>query len=340
MAKSFMNKAKNLKQVDEIWEIAARPTRTWVESRGGDPYRPWLVMAVSRDDKIIHHSMYPKKPTAFEVAEALFKAMLRPSLGAGKKRRPATIVTDDEKLLEELAPKLSEIQINSKNAPSLPYLNAAFKELTSMINDDDLIAPLLSISGVTIPLLAKVFKASAAYYRLAPWEMLLPDEFAIEIRYPADGKARYAVVIGRAGESFGLSVNDTLDDLRQMISNSQMGKMRSGNYSVLSCTYEAPYYLAFDDLDAIEKYGWDIPNEKAYPSITRHSPKSDLQAPTKEDIFWLETVLPVLTNFFANHFDAKEFYESFGEVEFEYTAKVQTLGRKESVLIKLPINIY
>lgn len=340
MAKSLMNKAKNLKQVDETWEVAVRPARTWVESRGGEPYRPWQVFVVSKNDRIVRHDMYPKKPTAFEVAETLFKAMLRPAFGAGSKRRPSIIVVDDEKLLEDLATKLSEINIESKKSPSLPYLNAIQKEMNSMLNKDEEMGSLLSIPGVTIPLLTKVFEASAAYYRLAPWKMLREDEFAIEVRYPADGEARYAVVIGRAGESFGLSVNDTLDDLYQMIENTQTGKMRSGNYSVLSCAYESPYYLAFDDLDAIEKYGWEIPNEKAYPSITRYSPKTDLQPPTKEDIFWLEAVLPVLTEFFKNHFNAEEFFRDFGKVEFEYTATVKTLRGKESVLITLPIEIY
>lgn len=339
MTKSSINKVRNLKQKEETWEIAVQAAQTWIEPTKGDPYRPWYVLIMSTDDKIVRHDMYPKKPTTHEISESLFKAMRRPMLGAGSKRRPTTVLFDDERFFDEISPILSEIGIESKKQHTLFYSNAALKALDAKLNDDDM-GSLLSISGVTVPLLAKVFEAAATYYRLAPWEMLPEEEFAIEIRYPADGKARYAVVIGRAGESFGLSVSDTLDDLKQMIAKAQSNTIYSGDYSALSFTYESAFYLAFEDLDAIEKYDWDIPNEKAYPSILRFNPKKGLLLPGKEDIFWLEAVLPALNEFFGKNFDADEFFLSFGEKEQKYKIEVQTLGGKESVFIKLPVMVY
>ncbi len=131
-----------------------------------------------------------------------------------------------------------------------------------------------------------------------------------------------------------------LDDLRQLIFNAQNNTMFSGDYSALSFTYEGASYLAFEDLDAIEKYEWDIPDTKAYPSILRFNPKTDIHLPRKEDIFWLEGVLPALNEFFDKYFDADEFFLNFGEKEQEYRAEVQTLGGKESVYIKLPVKVY
>ena len=340
MAKSSINKIRNLKQQDEAWEVAVHAARTWIEPPKGDPYRPWYVFIMSVEDKIIRYDRYPKKPTAHEVLESLFKAMRRPMLGAGKKRRPSIVLFDNEAFYKEISPMLSEISIESKKQNSLPYSYAALKTLDERMRHEDDLKSLLSIPGVTVPLLARIFEATAAYYRLAPWEMLQEEEFAIEIRYPAEGKARYAVVIGRAGESFGLSVNDSLEDLKQLIASSSSQGMLSGDYSVLSFTYESPFYLAFEDLDAIEKYGWDIPNEKAYPSILRFNPKKGLLLPGKEDIFWLEAVLSALNEFFGKHFDADEFFLSFGEKEQKYKFEVQTLGGKKSVLIKLPVMVY
>ena len=340
MAKSSINKVRNLKQKEETWDVIVRPARTWVESRNKDPYRPWYILVMSDDNKIVRHDMLQNNPTTHELSESIFRAMRRPMMGAGRKRRPTRILFDNEKLHNELSPILTGINIESEKRLSLPNANALLDDLDAKLGADENMKPMLSISGVTVPLMAKIFETAAAYYRLAPWERLPEEEFAIEIRYPVDAEARYAIVIGRAGESFGLSVNDTLDDLRQLISKAQSNAMFSGDYSVLSFTYEKAFHLSFKDLDAIEKYGWDIPDESAYPSILRFNPKTDIVLPNQKDMYWLEGALPALTDFFDKHFNANEFFMSFGKKEFERIIEVQTLSGMEKVSIKLPAKVY
>ena len=209
MAKSSINKVRNLKQKEETWEVVLRPARTWIESKNRNPYRPWYILVMSDNDKIVRHDMLQVKPSTHELSESIFRAMRRPMMGAGRKRRPTRILFDNEELYNEISPMLKGINIESEKKLSLPNANALLDDLDAKFGASEDKRSMLAVSGVTVPLMAKIFEATAAYYRLAPWEMLPEEEFAIEIRYPADAEARYAIVIGRAGESFGLSVNDT-----------------------------------------------------------------------------------------------------------------------------------
>ncbi len=339
MAKSSINKVRNLKQKDEIWDVAVRPARTWIKSRENDPYRPWYTLVVSDDDRIIRHDIGKDKPSAEEILESLFKAMRRPMMGAGRKRRPVKVLFDDKELYDELSPVLTEIGVKAEKKTTLIYANALRKELDRRFSKDDDVASLIKIPGVTVPLLNKIFKAAAAYYRLAPWELIPPEEFAMEIRYPAEAEPRYAIIIGRGGESLGLSINDSLDDLKAFMEHARFNKSISSKFSTISFTFEGNFLLSFDDLDAIETYGWDIPNERAYPSIMRYSPEDKLFSPTSKDIYWLEGALPAITEFFTYDYDSDEFFANFGETQIEYNTIVHTLGGVEHVIITLPILI-
>ena len=41
----------------------------------------------------------------------------------------------------------------------------------------------------------------------------------IEVCYPANGRARYALVLGSGGETYGLSLYDLAKDVRQVVTN-------------------------------------------------------------------------------------------------------------------------
>ncbi len=339
MAKSSINKVRNLKQKNETWEVAVRPARTWVESRKSDPYRPWYVLVISDDEKILRHDMEKEKPSTDELAEAIFRAMRRPMFGAGRKRRPTKILFDNQEIFDELSPILAEIEIETEKKIALRKANVLLKELDYKLNKGKDIHSLAAMPTVTIPLLEKIFEATAAYYRLAPWEFIPDEEFAIEVRYPADAEPRYAIIIGRAGESFGLSIHDSLDELSDFMQFAQFQKLPKKEFSAISFTFEGNFHLSFDDLDAAERYGWDIPAENAYPSIMRFTPGKELMPPKPDDIYWLEGALPAITEFFRDDYNPDEFSADFGENQIEYRTIVHTLGGVEQVVLTLPILI-
>ena len=157
----------------------------------------------------------------------------------------------------------------------------------------------LSISGVSLPVFSHIFAAAAEFYQLAPWK-LLRTEVPIEIRYPQAGSGRIVIVTGSAGDVFGLSVYDSADDLRRMFQAQDPLEIVQ-NLSWVTLCYETSTYIAPEDLQAIDKHGWPIVNEEAYPVINRMgSPGAELYPPTRDDLLWLEGALPALNEYFQD----------------------------------------
>ncbi len=334
MKKTSFEKIRRLKQKEDVWEVAARLSRTWVESDDGVPYRPWYVMVVSEDNKVVYNGIFEQRPGVDEIREELFKAMLRPMLGAGGKHRPRKVVFDDEYLSDELAAVLTEAGVESGYRRDLICLNGALSELEKMLNrgypEPD---SLLSISGITVPLLGNIFNAAADFYHVAPWKKL-PYEVAIAIRFPVDSSPRYAVVMGDAGESFGLFVSNNLGGLQRIFNQFDPQGLAS-EINFLSLSYDTAVYFSFDDLDAIKRYHWPIPNARAFPSIMRFTPEQEFHLPSQSDMFWLEAVLPALSDFFENHFKLVD-----GDVPHsEYALEVSTLGGPVRVGLQMPIDV-
>ena len=335
MAKSSINKARNLKQKDETWQIAVYRAHTWIKTRQENAYRPWLVIILEERLLIVRQETVHANPTTHDISEILFKAMRRPMFTTGRKRRPRKILFEDANLEKEISPLLEEIGIDSQCLNHLPEVRTVFEEINKTINRNfDKVPSLLSIPKITIPLLEKVFKAAADYYRVAPWEKI-PYEFGLEINYPIDAPARYAVVVGVERTVLGLAVYNNLKDFR--VARKIMGTREAPpDYPFFTFTYENGTYLSFDDLDAIDKYGWDIPNENAYLSMSVYvSYAEELQLPTLNDILWLEGALPAITHLFENDFDIGKL---LGGIQRENMFKVKTLAGTRKVRINYPVS--
>jgi hypothetical protein len=124
---------------------------------------------------------------------------------------------------------------------------------------------LKSVPGVTEPLLHDFFAAAADYYHQAPWRWMENWE-PIEVRYPAKSSPRYVLVLGSGGEYSGLSVYESLDDLRVALSHHDPDQTHD-LIPWVSVVFEEATIMAFEDLDALEKHGWAVGGEKAYPWV-------------------------------------------------------------------------
>ncbi|MBL7163449.1 MAG: hypothetical protein ISS57_12650 [Anaerolineales bacterium] len=293
MSKDPLEKIRRLKQTDEVWEGTTRLARMWISPKNADPYRSYHLIFVSDTDRVVLTKINNELPTPDQVCEALFKAMRRPALGAGRKRRPRVLALDDKELVQAITPRLAEIGVLCEYRSELPFASYALQELEQHVNRKFPAPPsLLSIRGVTIPLLGNIFTSAADFYRLAPWEQL-QDETPIEIRYPAGAASRFVVVMGAAGESFGISVNDTRADLNRMFTAASPRQLIK-EISWFTLTYDVAPYFSFDDLDTISRYDWPVVNEYAYPSMARVGPTPEFYLPTRQDLFWVEGALPVV----------------------------------------------
>ncbi|MCZ7543282.1 MAG: hypothetical protein M5R40_06960 [Anaerolineae bacterium] len=313
---------RRLPQTDETWEASWRLGRTWVQAAPAPPRRPYLLFIVSDRDQVVGLDVLDAPPSTDQVWEALLTTMRRPVRGAGRKRRPGAVILDQEALVDALAPRLDAIGVTCRHREDLPHLAAAVRAMEHHLARHTPAPPsLLGIPGVSAALLGNLFTQAAAFYRLAPWKRL-PYEAPIKVRFPADAAARYVVVMGAAGETFGLAAYDRLHELHQVLLGAAPGTL-DRHMTWFTLTYDSAPYLAFDDLDAIARYDWPVADERAYPAFARVITVPALRPPTRKDLYWLEGALPLLCDFFAHHLEV----DAQGKVRpFEYTLTVATLN--------------
>ena len=303
MAKDPLKKARRLRRTDETWQGTARLARTWITPRNQAPYRPYIIAVIEQDgDRIIRTKLFDTQPTPEDVFETLLKAMTRPLLGAGRPRRPARLLLDDAELVEALAPRLAELEILCEYRHTLPLMNNAMLEMEAYMNKREPIPGLLKIPGVTPHLVGGLYKAAAFYYRQALWRWI-SDAFPIEVHYPPHGKPRYAVVMGHGGETYGLAVYSSTDDLRLLYSGIAPGKT-VGQIAWVCIVFEDALAASFDDLDDIVKYGWPIVNDSAYPIPIKVTRTGAYVLPSKSELLWFEAAMLAIPTFVRDDMQA------------------------------------
>jgi hypothetical protein len=328
---ALLAKAKRLRQTDETWEFASPLARVWVTPRQGADYRPYLSLVVNTEGRALISKTQQQRPDADQMVGILLQAMIRPGLGAGRPRRPQVIHLDDAEASSALAPALAELDIRCEHRVALPTLNRTRQFVEQGFRGGDLIPGLLTVAGVTPPLVKHLYELAAEYYKAAPWQWL-GDHDPMVIAYPPQAEPRYAIVMGSGGEIFGLSVYDTIEDLRRIFCRdlSQRQLMQQACWLVLF--FEVPMAMSFDDLDAILQYDWPVVNERAYPIFGRTTPDGQLEPPTKADLLWLEGVLSGLLDYLPQFLQSGFDDEASGELSLP----VKIISGKAKMRLKMP----
>lgn len=302
MAKGPLTKVSRLRQTNEVWESTVRRMRAWITPKGQKPYRPYIVLMVSQAGKVVGSDICESEPTSDQVLDILAKIMRRPTLGGGRKRRPGAIYIDDETLVEALAPHLREVGVRCKYQRPLREIEQALRSMEQFMHKQEPLLGLLKSPGVTPFLVNGLFEAAACFYRQAPWQWI-DDSHPIEVHYPPDSRPRYAVVMGQGGQTYGLAIYDSPEDLREVYSGKHPQQLVGGMgwTSLLFCeVMEMP----FDDLDDMEKYDWPVAGDLAYPVPIKVSRSGQPFRPGKSELLWLEAALLAIPAFLQSSMQA------------------------------------
>jgi len=301
MAKYTLEQARGLKQSSATWQCTVRRAPAWITPKKQPPYRPYIVL-VLEEGAARGHDLPQGRPTPDAVLEVLLQAMLRPAVGSGGRHRPACVLIDDAELVQTLTPQLATMDVRCEFRADLPSMTAALRDLEKYMNKREPIPGLLSQPGMTVPLVGELYVAAADYYRQAPWRWL-SDGQPIEVRYPPDGRARYALVLGHGGDAFGLSFYESLDDLRKIYTGTKPEQV-SKQISAFALVFDEGMAMSFDDLDAMERYGWPVAGELAYPWAIRMVPPNRPSALSVSEALWLAAALRVVPDFLTGHLHA------------------------------------
>lgn len=337
------SKARRLRQSNANWYCTSRRARTWIMPKDRSAYRPYVVLVLEEETELIRRvHTQEEQPTPETVLEVLLKAMkgpllgplLSPLLGLGRRGRPIRITLDDTDLVRALAPHLAEIGVSCDYKPVLPLVDDTLRRMGARMTKREPIPGLLSVPGATEPLVRELFEAAANYYRQKPWREI-DNADPIEVRFPSEGRVRYAVVLGSGGETFGLALYESLDDLLAVFTSSEADQPAK-QVSWFSVVFEEATAMGFDDLDAIEEQDWPVAGEWAYPVAIKTIPSGGWGVPSVSEISWLAATLRVIPDFVKRR-------QSTGRswpypVEVTYPLPGVHSGQK--IMLRYPVNLF
>jgi hypothetical protein len=297
-------KMARLKQRQETWLYTIRRAPAWVTPKGERPYRPFLFMVLdARTGSVLVSDMRRDAPAPDSALESLAQAMLRPAWGAGGRRRPSELRLDREDIALTLTPLLAQIGVRCSYQATLPLIDETVRSMAVYLNKEEPLPGLLSVPGITVPLVAEFYETTAEYYRRAIWRWV-DDSQPIEVRYSREENARYAVILGHGGEAFGLALYDSLADLALLYSSNYPEGMAK-QLPAVAIVFDEQRAMAFDDLDSIEAHGWPIAGENAYPTVNKVVPgEAGISALTMVDLLCAIAVLQVLPDYVCTHLPA------------------------------------
>lgn len=295
---------RDLAQRDEIWECAVRRARTWITPPDRHPYRPYIILTVSRTGKVLGSEITRNPPTPSQVVNALAKAMLYPVPGAGGKRRPVTVYVDDETLAGALAPELKKVGVRCDFRHTLREANRALQALWDFVGDEETVPALLQAPGVTPPMAKGLFQAAAFFYREAPWRWI-DDAQPIEIHYPPGSEPRYAVVMGQGGQAYGLAIYKSTDILHETYAGTPADQL-VGREAWTVLLFGEAFEMPFDDLDAMDTYDWPVAGTHAYPLLFQIGLSERPARPGKSELLRIEAALRTIPRFVREHMKAHQ----------------------------------
>jgi hypothetical protein len=305
MNPKLIDKLLKIRQGSALWQCTIRRAPLWITPKKQPAYRPFILLVLDQEtEKILATEIMSDRPAPQAVLEQLFKTMQGTMLTMFNKQRPMHISLDDATLVQACAPQLAELGIRCEYRASLPQIDHALLELEAQANKREPIPGLLSIQGASVPLVAELFAASAEFYRQAPWRWIENFE-PIEVCYPADSeRARYALVLGSGGEFYGLSLYESLADLDVVFSR-MPEQPTSRPITWISLILDEALAMSFEDLDAIERYGWGVAGDKAYPLAMKATSGTDeSELPTASELAWLAAALRAIPTFLRQHLRA------------------------------------
>jgi tetratricopeptide (TPR) repeat protein len=300
MANRFQSKSQksveSLPQRNEHWHVLVHHLRVWVAPPDEAPTRPWLVLVLSVQNGLIQFSeVLPAEPDSKKLLAILLQAMQRTEKQFRiSPHRPNLISFEAAGMAEALRTSLARVGINSTVLDRPAGVDDLLNDLEDHMRGRPEIPGLLEGRGVTEALVASFYAATVRFYQAAPWSDLA-DRHPLLITV---GKTkRVAVVMGAGGVEYGLAIYNKWRDFERIYAGADQllavipsGGMKALNYVPIT---EVP----FPDLEAIEAYGWPLPDEGIYAVPLVITRDGEAKRPTRAELEWYESALLAIPHF-------------------------------------------
>jgi hypothetical protein len=287
--KARLNKLPQL--VDE-WEVDFRELPVLVEDT---PSYPWVILVVSRTmQRCLGNQICPQQPSATLLWDEIARCMQRPL--AGEPHRPTTLLVRSAAVWEELRLPFRDIGIDVTPAAGLDHWEELFQDLTQFIAGPEETS-LVELPGVTPEMVGAFYDAAAYFHQQAPWRRLA-EEAAIEVRWDRSWSGPwYAIVMGAAGLTSGLTLYDDFNILRQLWEAPGEEAANAAATRATTVTFGGEDELPEAEVEAIRRHGWRIARRNAYPHFIHVDPGMQITPPKAWELTLMEACLRALPGF-------------------------------------------
>jgi tetratricopeptide (TPR) repeat protein len=256
-----------LPQNTNAWYCAVRKLHTWVQENEDQFIQPILALVVEQESgMILDVDMLKELPEPLFLQRKLFGLMAKPPRKFGfKPHRPAEIHFEDEALAGVMGPLLAEVGVMALYRPQPERVDEIIEMLqANVLGEERPIPGLFAQPGVTPELVGEMFAAALDFHRAEPW-VSLENEDLLAIQVGEQAEPYYVMVMGAGGEEYGLSLSRSLQELETFFSATSPEDILQGSGQD-AFLFNQPPYISFDDLEAIQRYGWELPAPDMVPT--------------------------------------------------------------------------
>jgi tetratricopeptide (TPR) repeat protein len=311
----------------EIWQGGVARMPVWAEpDDGGEPFRPFAAFWVSLSTGRL--AVEVERTPGAHGPDLLLRALLRFARQEEKvlHGRASRLQVADAAVREVLAEVLVGTDVHVEAVPGVDALDTAVREYTAMIRTEEEWPPsMLDGRGVTVDVVRGFADAAAQYYTAAPWQHL-SDEDLIEVESPdAPRGYRYALVLGNAGNTFGLAFYESPAQHEAM--SSATGPEEAGDAMPVarSVIFDAATATPIDDHDLWLAHDLALAGPRAYPFAAHYVRRGKVERPGRDELAFAEAVLRALAATSEDDMDSAR-----------WKKRVTVGGRAVTVRLSLP----
>lgn len=308
-----LSRFKRLPESQDIWEGAIVALPTWVDTPGGNPYRPRAAVWASTTRQLAHVKMLGET-TEDEAALTALAEMGSSSKLAGYRPRALRI---DAHLADTLRDSLGDLGLPFDVVDELPAIRAFSDAMIDALSESP-VPGALDEPGVTPARLAAFADAAKRFFDAAPWRHLDQDDL-IKVESPRAGRGlSLFAVMGSAGQQFGLGFFSSAAQYREILDEAPVDEILQdgGEWAIyFSPGWETP----MSDVDAWERHRLPLASELAYPCAMRLHPDRAPQRPDAGRLAYFEGLLRVLAETTETEMDAGRWSRTVATAEGEQT---------------------
>ena len=299
-----------------VWEMDLVPVPM---SQGGGPDSAIVVVMVEAEGFVLLADIRDTPgPEPEHVAAELAGALTTAAQAVGQ--LPPTVRVGDPDVAASLSVLLDAREVEVISGP-LTSLSEPTRDLLTAMADMAGWPPAATRErwsgwGKTPDQVAELFHASATFYRAAPWRVLESDR-PILAATPG-GRSWTLVVLGAAGEEFGLAFYSEMADYMKLyeLELEELWAAQEGRV----------YGLTFDSRDVIPRKmqrevassGWEVASTEAFPSLmSLRSPAGGIRQEDWDDVVTLLSAVPrFVRQVDANAHEVVEWHDPETEIIF------------------------